>query len=421
MNLFESRRGNIDEIMESNRAIAEALIEVAEELWIPVVESRIIVYLNRTIDSFSDSWIHLPCRFLNKTQMKELIEYFHIPQQFTLSNRSVCSGEEALLVTLFKLAFPERLIDLEGTFGRDYSHWSRVINEFMDYIIKYWSYLLFDNMSFWKKYIPECANVIKRKMIEIGFQYPEELIGVDIDITYRVFASIDDTISPTCRVGSGPATRGINARRKDPDIQRAFYTGWKKLHGLKFQTVCLPNGMDFHVFGPLSARRPDSFSLISSKLVPRLALLMNDMDVKYCCFGDSAYSRETYITTYKSGDNLTEWQIQENACFTSIREPHEWSYRDLKNYWKALDYRRILQVQSMKVGHMFLTAMILKNAYTCFNGNEASEYFNYKGPSLEEWTSAGPRECSESFRMNLFAEETEALDEILETELDSML
>ena len=69
MNLFESRRGNIDEIMESNRAIAEALIEVAEELWIPVVESRIIVYLNRTIDSFSDSWIHLHCRFLNKTQI----------------------------------------------------------------------------------------------------------------------------------------------------------------------------------------------------------------------------------------------------------------------------------------------------------------------------------------------------------------
>lgn len=141
---------------------------------------------------------------------------------------------------------------------------------------------------------------------------------------------------------------------------------------------------------------------------------MSDMPVKYCCFGDSAYSRATYITTYKSCDNLTDRQIQENACFTSIREPHEWSYRDLKNYWKALDYRRILQVQSMKVGQMFLTAMIFKNAYTCLNGNEASEYFDYKGPLLEEWTSAGPRECAESSRVNMTAEETEEMDETLE-------
>ena len=129
--------------------------------------------------------------------MKSLLEVFSIPAQFTLGNRSVCTGE-ALIVTLFKLVFPERLIDLEEVFGRDYSHWSRVINAFMDYMIKHWSYLLYDNMEFWKKYIPECAEVVKKKMVEIGFVYPPELIGVDIDIIFRVFASIDDTISPTC-------------------------------------------------------------------------------------------------------------------------------------------------------------------------------------------------------------------------------
>ena len=62
-----SSRTSIDDIMESNRAIAETLIAAAEELWIPVVESRMIVCLNRTIDSFSDYWIHSHCRFLDKT------------------------------------------------------------------------------------------------------------------------------------------------------------------------------------------------------------------------------------------------------------------------------------------------------------------------------------------------------------------
>ena len=48
-----------------------------------------------------------------------------------------------------------------------------------------------------------------------------------------------------------------NAPRNDPLIQRAWYDGWKKLHGLKWQSVDFPNGMNGHVYDSISIRRND--------------------------------------------------------------------------------------------------------------------------------------------------------------------
>ena len=42
-----SSRTSMDDIIESNRAIIETLIAADEELWIPVVESRMIVIISK--------------------------------------------------------------------------------------------------------------------------------------------------------------------------------------------------------------------------------------------------------------------------------------------------------------------------------------------------------------------------------------
>ena len=78
---------------------------------------------------------------------------------------------------------------------------------------------------------------------------------------------------PTGRPGGGPARDGANARRNDPLIQRAWYNGWKKLHGMKWQTVDLPNGMNFHVWGPISIRHNDLESHDLSEINAKLAQL----------------------------------------------------------------------------------------------------------------------------------------------------
>lgn len=58
---------------------------------------------------------------------------------------------------------------------------------------------------------------------------------------FSVAAFIDCNVTETCTPGSGPATPGPGAQRRDPtgSIQRAFYTGWLHIHGVKHQVYAI--------------------------------------------------------------------------------------------------------------------------------------------------------------------------------------
>ena len=50
------------------------------------------------------------------------------------------------------------------------------------------------------------------------------------------FGFIDGTVPPISRPGNG---------------QRIVYNGHKRVHGLKFQSISLPNGLIGNIFGPV--------------------------------------------------------------------------------------------------------------------------------------------------------------------------
>ena len=56
---------------------------------------------------------------------------------------------------------------------------------------------------------------------------------------------------------------------------------------MKWQTVILANGMDLHVFGPLSVRKNDLTSLELSKFEEQFAQLQQGSDIILKIFGDS--------------------------------------------------------------------------------------------------------------------------------------
>ena len=94
-----------------------------------------------------------------------------------------------------------------------------------------------------------------------------------IDTPNRVAFFIDCNCMETCRVGGGPINSGPNAGRKDPIIQRAFYNGWKSVHGLKHQTVEAAIGLCVHIWGPVSLRRNDRYLLRESKIHEQIKAL----------------------------------------------------------------------------------------------------------------------------------------------------
>ena len=380
------------EIELHNDLLGELCAHVCSILCIPDTDRSLWNRrLNRGIDSFTDEQIKNDFHFQNRDQLRMVFRCFRIPQKITLDNGCVVSGEEAFLVTVFRMAWPRKLTQIEGIFGRDYSLWSRVINFMLNFMVDWWSYLLFDNMTFWLPYLALMHSNIVDKIRSLGYNYDIRLLGLDLDTQHHIFGFIDNTITATCRPAGGPADDGINARRLDALIQRAFYTGWKKLHGLKLQSIDLPNGMTFHAYGPISCRHSDSFSFRESRIQTKLAELQENEEIKYSMYGDSAYGRGHLICARHQGDNLTPRQIAENKLFSSVRECIEWGYRDIKERWRALDYKKLLRIRNMPVGKMFAFALLLKNAHCCLNGNQTSNYFDCLPPTLVEWTSQGPR------------------------------
>jgi hypothetical protein len=89
-----------------------------------------------------------------------------------------------------------------------------------------------------------------------------------------VIAFIDYSIDCISTPFSGPCRdyEGAAHRAEYADAQQAFYTGYIKAHGIKVETVFLPNGL-CTLFGPVSARRAGASVAAMSNLNAFLVLI----------------------------------------------------------------------------------------------------------------------------------------------------
>ena len=209
------------------------IVAPPRELEMPLVKIR---KRRRTIDSFDDEEIPVFFRFRTKEQLHRLMVGFQIPNIIRIARTgNIFYGEEYLLVSLYRLHRPTSLSDasFKSVFGLGHTAVSMVFNSFLDFMTDKWSYLILDNMHFWLPYLADCAQAIRNKCVEKGCFFPDSFSPGGL----RVAGFIDNTMNATCRPGGGPARDGADAPRNDPLIQRAWYNGWKKLHGMLEQTL----------------------------------------------------------------------------------------------------------------------------------------------------------------------------------------
>ena len=75
--------------------------------------------------------------------------------------------------------------------------------------------------------------------------------------------------------------------RRPTEGRRLFYSGHKRIHALKFQSVVTPFGIIVHLFGPVDGRRQDSHILQESGLQLQTEQHLKRGDWKY--YGHPAY------------------------------------------------------------------------------------------------------------------------------------
>ena len=345
----------LEKLLKKYRQIA--YIDVAKEL-------RYNDPSKRSIAAWSNDEVYLNFRFLNRAQVFRLKDGFKFPEKITLQSRHEFSGEEAVLILLYRFHYPGRLTDMEKIFSRDYSTISRIFNWSINFMVTHWGHLLNNRMDYWRDSFPLFAKKINEKHIENG--------GVG-SLNPRIFGFIDTTINAIARPSQGerlPGGAGVDQILED--VQRCFYTKYKKLHGLKFQTVGLPNGMHFHVSGPYSARHNDAYIYGKSHIEDSLRELQSGEPEQYKIHGDNAYTNTDYCTVQQ---------------LRKLRISIEWTYHEVKDFYKLIDYKRLLKIQLMNVGDLLFTALLLHNSYVAMNGSEASSYFDIAPPTFDSWIS----------------------------------
>jgi len=235
----------------------------------------------RDVDSFTESACRINFRFLKK-DLHKLVDLLQFPEVAIFPNRSTMSGEEAFLRGLYELVSGENQQKAcSNVFGANQPVQSFAFAFFIDHIYGKFRHLVQDNLKWWH------SNGF--------FASSAEAIGNKTGIRgNRVAHFIDCNCLSTSVPGGGPAQQGANSLRWDDDIQRAFYNGWKSIHGLKHQTVDNAYGCTVDMSQACSLRNNDMRVFHRSRINDRMREVqeLDPEDEQYIIMGDSAYLLE---------------------------------------------------------------------------------------------------------------------------------
>ncbi|OWZ16071.1 hypothetical protein PHMEG_00010185 [Phytophthora megakarya] len=249
---------------------------------------------------------------------------------------------------LRRLAYPSRLEDLEPEFGgRKACVLSSVINTTAQLIYG----KIKDKMEF------------DQRMVDRYHDRSATAIFDKVGRLSNCFGFIDGTIRRICR---------------PTYYQKQAYSGHKRTHCIKFQSVIMANGLIVGLCGPFEGRRHDSYMLRQSDLKTNMELYPG-----YVIYGDSGYPLKSWLITPFSRAAPTEAELRFNRDLSKARIAVEWVFGWIARYWKFFDLKSNMMLYKSPVGLLYVVAAFLTNCLSCVRRrNQASKYFRCKLPTL---------------------------------------
>jgi nuclease HARBI1 len=170
-------------------------------------------------------------------------------------------------------------------------------------------------------------------------------------------------------------------------MQRATYSGHKRVNCLKYQLISAPDGLALHYAGPVEGRRHDMAIFSESGIEEDLAASLHIDGIQYCIYGHSAYVLRECLMVGFDGTGITPEQAAFNKAMSRSRVTVEWIFKDIKNYWNHAAYPRKLALCRTPVGVLYGTSIILWNFRCCLYGSPTSRFFSCPTPTLSHHLS----------------------------------
>ena len=194
-------------------------------------------------------------------------------------------------------------------------------------------------------------------------------IYAKVPLLQNVWGFIDGTLRKTCHPSY---------------FFRTMYSGHKHCHGLKFQTVCTPDGYIACMFGPINGNHHDSFMLENSGLIAQLQELFPLPDgAIYQLYGDPAYLQSHLLM----GGFCHAWPrdssgMVEHFDVKGERNCGVWGNAGIIVQWQ---FHPVWKKKLFPVAKFYVIGAFLCNAWTCFYGNQTSVYFGCDPLSLAKF------------------------------------
>lgn len=340
---------------------------------------------------------------LTPYQLMELYNAWRIPIRFrNPSNRQIFDGEECFIIMMYHIIKGTPYTDMSDTFGGD----PRDFSIMFDLMIRHLYYTFYNKISgtSLSQWIPsrldECRQLILDTLHEGAVEetvYDENGVPIDIqyvlhhfDIdTFRPFGFLDDMGVPTANVGNSPRRR----HGFFDDLQRAFYSGYLRMHGLKAQVVFLPIGIIAAVF-ITEIRQNDNGVQNISGLNNYLVRLLSGWQLPgWLGYGGMLYPAlycdgifavlATILPRFRNPSPALELL---NIRLASLRECIEHVFADHKMRFRlfSVPYRLQIFNRGVKVRHTTMVSFFILNCYYCLCGTR-STMFGQLPPTLEEY------------------------------------
>ena len=280
-------------------------------------------------------------------------------------NQVVYTSEVCLMMVLYRFAFPSTLNKLQVTFGIHYSVCSLIVNHCVNLICA-----KFENR------LTDFDSVLVLERLE---EYQRAIEIKSEGAATHCFALIDATLHQICRPwGRTNKRRGLTNNNR---IQQAAYSGHKRHHGLKFQSVIVPDGMIVQMFGPVEGRRHDTTVLKESKLEQALTGLPRNAYV----YGDQAYPVRPWLLSPYRGANKPIYMRAWNRRMRTVRISVEHGYKIISSLWAHLIFVPAQRIFNTPVSKQFVACTALTNLHNCLYPNQISQHFGLRPPTLEEY------------------------------------
>lgn len=310
------------------------------------------------LDDVSDEQFYSFFRF-QRNDISRLCNALSLPLKFMCPNGTRVTAHEGMLILLRRLSYPNRLEDMKPLFNRSKSELSYIANTVLDYL--------------YIKHSEKLSNLNQSWLDEEHLQQYADAISDIGGPLQHCWGFIDGTVRPICR----------------PSVnQKLVYSGHKRVHGLKFQSVVIPNGLIANMYGPIEAKRHDSAMLRMSELLPKLEQYMTmPGGTVFSLYGDLAYPLRVHLITPFKGAILSDQERIFNGRMSKLRSSVEWTFGKILSLFAFVDYKKNQKLFLQPVAKYYLVASLLTNCHTCLYGSVTSEYFYLSPPALEEYMS----------------------------------